>query len=96
MLNLLILLALPTGLAKCWTISQRPTTNRKCVGSLMVLLVAWMASIAVNWAFELFAGLEALGIVLGSGLYYPSRNLHARTNKLVGTICPSCPANSAR
>src|SRR5437867_2110126 len=64
MLSLLILLALLAGLAKCWTISQRPTTNRKCVGSLMVLLVAWMASIAVNWAFASFPGLEPLGIVL--------------------------------
>lgn len=65
LLILLALLALMAGLAKCWAISRRPTTNRKCVGSLMALLMAFVAFIAVDWSFAFFPQLEGLNNILG-------------------------------
>jgi hypothetical protein len=38
-------LCLIGGIAKCWSISRRPSTNRKCVLALMLLLFAWLLSL---------------------------------------------------
>lgn len=38
----LVAIILPIlGIAKCWSISRRPTTNAKCVWALMLLLAVW-------------------------------------------------------
>jgi len=41
--KLIFLILLGIGIYKCWSISQRPTTNRKCALSLMFLLGSWLA-----------------------------------------------------
>jgi len=38
--QVLMMLVLSAGVAKCWSISRRPTTNAKCVMALALLLIA--------------------------------------------------------
>jgi hypothetical protein len=65
MLQFIIMLGLLAGIAKCFAIARRPTTNRKCVASLMVLLGAWMASIGWVWFHSLSPALESVELILG-------------------------------
>lgn len=65
MLQLILLLGLLAGISGCAAIARRPTTNRKCVASLMVVLGAWVVSIALTWLFNTVSGLESLALVIG-------------------------------
>jgi len=50
----LVALVLVAGIAKCWSISRRPTTNTKCVISLALVLIAWLVSVGGNGMLHLF------------------------------------------
>jgi len=73
-LGLAILVA---GIAKCWSISRRPTTNKKCVLGLMLLLVAWVISfcrtalialIPVPASVALFVALGSFGVAMAAAV----------------------------
>jgi len=40
--ELMVVLALLFGIAKCWSIARRPATNAKCVVSLQLVLIGWL------------------------------------------------------
>ncbi len=40
--EVIMVLALFAGIAKCWSISRRPMTNAKCVLALQLVLVGWL------------------------------------------------------
>jgi energy-converting hydrogenase Eha subunit G len=70
MIAVVLLLA---GALKCWSISRRPTTNRKCVLALMFLLTGWallsfgglMARLFPDeWYLALILGLPAGALVI--------------------------------
>lgn len=53
------------GALKCWSISRRPTTNRKCVLALMFLLVGWAMLSFGGLMMRMFPGEWYLALILG-------------------------------
>ena len=75
LIEVLVILALIAGIAKCYSISRRPTTNTKCVMALGLLLLACLiphlsqtASAIVPLPFPELAEFISLAITLGSAV----------------------------
>lgn len=73
--QVLIMLVLAAGIAKCWSISRRPATNTKCVMALMLLLIACLIpfvsrtlSVMVPIPFPLIIVLFEFAIILAAGV----------------------------
>jgi hypothetical protein len=72
---LLIGFALIAGIVKCWSISRRPRTNRKCVSALMLMLIAWFLStetssisrlIPIPLPLDLILQLVSFAVIIGA------------------------------
>jgi hypothetical protein len=59
------LMVLVAGILKCAWICRRPTTNTKCVLSLMLLLVLWLLGAAFVFVFHDFVPSRVLYGLLG-------------------------------
>jgi tetratricopeptide (TPR) repeat protein len=74
--QMLVVALLVWGMVKCWSISRRPTTNTKCVRSLLLLLAGWLAAVLLQIGFKsasaggrwvsVLMGLAVLGAVIGA------------------------------
>src|SRR5690348_3178975 len=63
------LLILGLGIAKCWSISRRATTNTKCVVGLLLVLAAWWAGSAGGLLLTPWPALRPLFALVGLGAF---------------------------
>jgi transglutaminase-like putative cysteine protease/tetratricopeptide (TPR) repeat protein len=63
--QLVVWVGLLAGVLKCWSISRRPATNRKCALGLMFVLLAFLFATCVGTLAKIFGPSPALSAVIG-------------------------------
>ena len=102
LVQLIVLLALLGGVAKCWSISRRPRTNTKCVMALQLMLIGWLIPLGYigfstllgyplpfDWLVSMvsFAVVLAAVVLAFLGLHEYSRGQGRYTQGKVQAIC---------
>src|SRR5262245_36345342 len=77
LVQLTVILGMLIGIAKCWSISRRPTTNAKCVLALQLVLIGWLSwigylclstIIGAPLPFALLVSIASSGIILAAAV----------------------------